>query len=87
MNRKPGTDIEALVRARAHKIWIEEGQPEGRSEHHWQRAQDELHRELSAAKPAKGLSEPSASPDAGLDAKRSTKSKAEAPRKRGPAKK
>ncbi|CAN5557751.1 hypothetical protein BH10PSE7_BH10PSE7_41960 [soil metagenome] len=72
MNPKPGTDIEDLVRARAHKIWIEEGQPEGRSEAHWQRAQDEFQRELAAAKPhpeiAASLSEPSASPDAGVSA-------------------
>lgn len=44
-------DIEDLVRERAHKIWIDEGQPEGRAEDHWLRAQEELQRELAAAKP------------------------------------
>lgn len=99
MNPKPNTDIEDLVRERAHKIWIEEGQPEGRSEAHWQRAQDELQRELAAARPhpemTASLSEPSASPDAGVTArpdpgvtaKPSTKVKTEAPRKGGPSRK
>ena len=44
-------DIEDLIRARAHKMWVDEGQPEGRSETHWLRAQEELQAELAAAKP------------------------------------
>ena len=44
-------DIEDLIRARAHKIWVDEGEPEGRSETHWLRAQEELQAELAAAKP------------------------------------
>ena len=44
-------DIEDLIRARAHKIWEDEGRPEGRSDSHWRQAQDELQRELAEAKP------------------------------------
>ena len=33
---------ESRIRQRAHEIWIEEGQPEGRALHNWLRAKWEL---------------------------------------------
>ena len=32
------TNLEERIRARAHKIWEEEGCPEGRSDDHWEKA-------------------------------------------------
>jgi hypothetical protein len=34
-------DYEQKIRQRAHEIWESEGRPEGRHEHHWQKASDE----------------------------------------------
>jgi hypothetical protein len=31
-------DLEARIRARAHKLWEEEGRPEGRAAEHWEKA-------------------------------------------------
>jgi Protein of unknown function (DUF2934) len=36
---------ERRIRERAHRIWIEEGRPEGRDVEHWQRARLEIERE------------------------------------------
>ena len=33
---------EQRVRERAFRIWIEEGQPEGKSKEHWERAEKEI---------------------------------------------
>lgn len=33
-------DTEARIRARAHKIWEQEGRPEGRAEDHWELASE-----------------------------------------------
>jgi hypothetical protein len=33
-------DTEARIRARAHKIWEEEGRPEGRARDHWELASE-----------------------------------------------
>lgn len=33
-----GDDREARIRARAHRLWEEEGRPEGRAEQHWREA-------------------------------------------------
>ena len=38
---------ERLIRERAYGIWIEEGRPHGRDLAHWQRAHQELQREVS----------------------------------------
>jgi hypothetical protein len=35
-------DREARIRERAHRLWEEEGRPEGRAEEHWRRAQVEV---------------------------------------------
>ncbi|QUS37214.1 DUF2934 domain-containing protein [Falsirhodobacter algicola] len=36
------------IRARAHRIWQDEGEPEGRHEDHWTRAKAELDEESGA---------------------------------------
>lgn len=36
------TDREARIRARAHAIWQQEGQPHGRHDDHWQMASGEF---------------------------------------------
>jgi hypothetical protein len=36
------TDKEHEIRARAYRIWEEEGQPHGRADDHWHRAASEL---------------------------------------------
>jgi len=30
--------LEARIRDRAHKIWVDEGRPQGREKHHWELA-------------------------------------------------
>ena len=42
-----GLSTEELVRLRAYALWIEDGQPEGREQEHWQRARREIERSLS----------------------------------------
>lgn len=44
LNTSPASD--EAVRAIAYKLWLEEGCPEGRAEHHWFKAN-----ELAARKP------------------------------------
>ena len=34
--------LEDEIRARAHEIWLQEGQPEGRDLAHWQQAEAEI---------------------------------------------
>lgn len=34
--------LEDRIRALAHRFWEDEGRPEGRHEHHWNRACDEI---------------------------------------------
>ena len=36
------TDREQKIRERAHRIWEEEGRPEGREQNHWERAAREI---------------------------------------------
>lgn len=35
-------DNDDNIRTRAHQLWEQEGQPEGRHEEHWNRAKEEL---------------------------------------------
>ena len=42
---------ETLIRDRAHAIWEEEGQPEGRDREHWERAAAEIDAEERAGGP------------------------------------
>lgn len=39
---------EDRIRARAHTIWLSEGQPDGHEARHWQQASDEIDAEDSA---------------------------------------
>jgi len=36
---------EQKIRARAHRIWDEEGRPEGKAKEHWERARAEIEEE------------------------------------------
>ena len=38
--RDEQADFERRIRERAHQIWMEEGQPEGREEAHWEMARE-----------------------------------------------
>jgi Protein of unknown function (DUF2934) len=41
----PAPIEEVRIRERAHRIWNEEGRPEGRDVEHWERARKEIERE------------------------------------------
>ena len=43
-------DRESKIRERAHRIWQEEGSPEGRAHSHWHQAQKEIDAEEAARK-------------------------------------
>lgn len=43
------SDREEKIRERAHQIWLDEGQPEGREHEHWQRAAQEIKTEAAEA--------------------------------------
>jgi len=43
-------DLESKIRARAHRIWQQEGSPEGRAHDHWHQAQREIDAEETARK-------------------------------------
>lgn len=34
---------EDLIRRRAYALWEKEGRPQGRHDHHWRQAQEEMH--------------------------------------------
>ena len=42
---KSASEYVVQVRERAHAIWEREGRPEGRAEHHWAQAEEELRAE------------------------------------------
>jgi len=44
-----GDDKNVRIQERAHRIWESEGRPEGRKEHHWERAELEIMREDAKA--------------------------------------
>jgi hypothetical protein len=46
------SDIEVMIRARAHEIWEHEGRPAGRAEPHWEQARREIEFESARAKTA-----------------------------------
>lgn len=55
---KTSEDHEALVRARAHQLWEDEGRPEGRADEHWHKAAALVASEAEAsAKPARKSAE------------------------------
>jgi len=43
-------DREAGIRRRAHEIWLQEGQPEGLAEEHWERATQQIRREAEESR-------------------------------------
>jgi len=61
MNRAPmADDLEERIRKRAHKMWLDEGRPDGRAESHWslakmaialEDARDEMLRPVEAPRP------------------------------------
>jgi len=38
-------DREKMIRDRAHKLWIEDGQPHGKHNEHWERARRQIEQE------------------------------------------
>lgn len=58
---KTSEDHEALVRARAHQLWEDEGRPEGRADEHWHKAAALVASEASA-KPARKTSKSAEKP-------------------------
>ena len=57
-------EIERRTRDRAYRIWVEEGQPEGKYLEHWQRAAREVEEELSMTKGTEDFVKPSEAPAA-----------------------
>lgn len=53
----PAKDLDEQIRALAHKLWEEDGRPEGRAEEHWMKAREMLGEK--AARPAKARKSPS----------------------------
>lgn len=51
---------EERIRERAHALWVEAGQPEGRAEEFWHRAREEI--ELAARAPQEFAGETGAPP-------------------------
>lgn len=47
-------DLEGKIRERAHRLWEEEGRPEGRSEEHWREAERQVMAEEGLGEPAVG---------------------------------
>lgn len=49
------TDIDERIRERAHRIWLEEGRPEGRAAEHWAAARHQIEAEVASPQnPAAG---------------------------------
>lgn len=38
----PAADPQALIRQRAYELWERDGRPEGRDQHHWTEAEQEI---------------------------------------------
>lgn len=56
-------DLAERIRRRAHRIWEEEGRPEGREYSHWLRAKAELRAEAEEAAKGDGEYDPEAPPE------------------------
>ena len=78
-------DRNARIRERAYHIWLEEGQPHGRHDEHWQRAERELIeednrlRENSAATDARDGAEPGGASRSPARSQGADKAKADRP--------
>jgi hypothetical protein len=51
---------EQLIRERAYHLWMQEGCPEGRADHHWHLAHQEVVTNLRPAAPARRKRAPAA---------------------------
>lgn len=62
MNLNTSLASEEAVRAMAYKLWLEEGCPEGRAEHHWFKANEQVTKKplLASAGSAKPKLKPAA---------------------------
>ncbi|HEX6012058.1 MAG TPA: DUF2934 domain-containing protein [Geminicoccaceae bacterium] len=49
--------LEFRIRERAHRLWEEEGQPEGRDREHWAEAERQVMLEQGMGEPVEALSE------------------------------
>lgn len=81
------SDKEERIRQRAYQLWVEEGQPEGRHDHHWATALRLIEEEDGAAPPARarrgaaasnGKAAPAATRGTAKPASSDTKSEAKA---------
>ena len=54
---RPSRIPESRIRERAYLLWLEEGQPEGKSAEHWERARELLALEPNPEEGAEGLAE------------------------------
>jgi hypothetical protein len=61
-------DIKALITARAHEIWEEQGRPTGRSEEHWRQAERDILGREGGAPGAWARAEGGAEPPAPVEA-------------------
>jgi hypothetical protein len=55
-------DLESRIRERAHRIWLEEGSPEGKAESHWELAKIAVALEDARLEMLKPVETPSAEP-------------------------
>jgi hypothetical protein len=78
-------DRDARIRERAHQIWVDEGQVEGRDEEHWHRAEREITAEEASTTEAQP--EPPAKPRKVGNAAKSATAAPPAPRKSRPSEK
>ena len=77
-------EIENRIRAVAHSLWLEEGQPDGRAESHWLKAVELVNAEAAAAvAAAKPAAKTKAASVAAAPKKSAAAAKKAAPRKRG----
>jgi hypothetical protein len=54
---KPSPITEERIRDRAYRLWLEEGQPEGRASEHWEKARELLALESDPEEGKEGLDE------------------------------
>lgn len=55
-------DLEARIRERAHKIWLDEGCPQGKAESHWELAKMALELEDARTEMLRPLESPMSEP-------------------------
>ena len=80
------TDREDKIRQRAYSLWEEEGHPQGRAEHHWQRAAREVETLAEAVAPARPAGGSPALAEPELAPKTKGRARAATTQKRAPGK-